>query len=194
MRIEDTTDEYITELEEDLLRNYLHRTSHKHVSETEVDDIVRDFDKILNSPFGPREYSAVKLISTHTDEADDDLQERMNSLELKHDQLIRKMQQMESGFNKRIRMLIDRFEERSHENAKTVLRNLGFEPLTEAELVKFDKDEVLRCKKLIKQEIQETNGYTDASVISQKYELPLKLVAGCFDSMLKEGEIGEIDE
>ena len=70
----------------------------------------------------------------------------------------------------------------------------GFIRLGEEGLQDFTSEEIFGCKEIIKQVIKETGGYTDASIISQKYGLPLKLVAGCFDSLIKSKDVGEINE
>lgn len=71
------------------------------------------------------------------------------------------------------------------------LVNLGFKPITKEVLKNYSTLEIEKCENIIIKEIKETRGDTDPDKISIKYDLPLDLVAGCFDKLLEDGTIGE---
>lgn len=104
---------------------------------------------------------------------------------------LKQMKRSVNYLNGQIRELNKKIEKLTDMKLTDELQAFGFQPITKDVLVKYSVKQISRCETLILKEIKETRGDTDPDKISIKYDLPLDLVAGCFDKLLEDGTIGE---
>ncbi|MFG1414684.1 MAG: hypothetical protein AAE986_00790 [Thermoplasmataceae archaeon] len=138
----------------------------------------------------------VRLISNESGEADpnEDLEQRVAKLENENMKLKNRIMHLNEIFEQQMKEILEKLDIISSQNVEWAFQALGFKPITKEVLKEYDDKNITNCKEIIIKEIRETDGNTDASTISEKYNLPLQLVAGCFDSLLKEKKIGEISD
>lgn len=137
----------------------------------------------------------VSLISNKEEYTDSayDFDQRIAKLEKEINKLNSKIRSLSEKFEKKISQVLEDSKRESSENMESVLKDIGFKPITDEVLNQYSNETINQCKEIIMKDIKETDGYTDASTISEKYGFPLELVAGCFDSLIKEKKIGEVN-
>jgi hypothetical protein len=162
----------------------------------EIEEVINDILKVGDYP-NPKETFPLKVVSKELNEDDDDSKNRLEVLnkELKEiKKSITRLERQNLDLKKRLELLTNNEKNRLKANSIETLQEIGFKPITMDILKNYSEEEAEKCKRIIKEEIRTSNGRTDPLVISEKNNLPLELVAGCFDFLLKTGEIGEVDD
>ncbi len=139
----------------------------------------------------------IEMVGMPTRNVTPDIENRLHVLETEN----RKIKNELASLTKRmkvnidaLRLLTEHVDNVVTERLENTLEEIGFKPITSESLSKFENNDIEKVKSIIIKEIRITNGNTDPGVISLKFNLPFKLVAGCFDLLLSEGKIGETSE
>lgn len=191
---DESTDQYLNEIEKYLIEKKFRERSgpvdfSTYVLEKEIE---KDFAQALVYPSRDSP-PKIRLVSNESGNADpnEDLNQRVAKLENEIMKLKNRIMNLNEIFERRMGEILEKLEIVSSQNMEWAFQALGFKPITEEVLKQYDDKLITYCKEIIIKEIKETAGDTDASTISEKHNLPLQLVAGCFDSLLKEKKIGE---
>lgn len=162
----------------------------------EMEEIISDIYEAGDYP----NHSGTFPLKVVSKESNEDYENSKNRLEAFKKELneikksIARIDRRNLELKKRLELLINNEKTVSKASSIDTLQEIGFKPITDDILKNYREEDVVKCKEIIKEEIITSDGLTDPLMISEKYNLPLELVAGCFDSLLKTGEIGEVDE
>ncbi len=152
---------------------------------------------ILNEVILTKRQGATLELLSFPKTSEPDVEDRVSDLETKIETMEREIKRLRKQLDNNIKImdfLKESLETVIEKRVNETLEDIGFSPITSAVLSEYDVKEVEKCKSTIIEEIKLTNGVTDASDIAKKYGFPTRLVAGCFDYLLSEGKIGQIEE